>query len=373
MADPFEIFATAPPGLEVLLCAEALAAGFADAAVVPGGVTMTGGWPDVWRANLHLRGAGKVLARIASFRTLHLAQLDKRAHKVDWAAVLRPDVPVAVEATCHGSRIYHDKAAAQRIATAITDTVGASVTPDAALRVMARIEDDLCTISLDTSGEPLHRRGHKTAVGKAPLRETLAALFLRACDYDGTMPVVDPMCGSGTFVLEAAEIALGLAPGRSRTFAFEALAGFDAVRWDALRGSVQPRDTAVRFYGSDRDTGVIRSAQANAARAGVDAVTEFHAHAIGDLARPPGPPGLVMVNPPYGARIGNRKLLFALYGALGQTLRDRFRGWSVGLVTSDPGLARATALPFLPDGVTVSHGGLTVRLHRTGPLQTRPL
>ncbi|MDX5413470.1 MAG: class I SAM-dependent RNA methyltransferase [Rhodobacterales bacterium] len=374
---PFEIFLAVPPGLEATLADEARALGFPDPATLPGGVTFQGDWPDVWRANLHLRGATRVLARIGSFRVLHLAQLDKRARKFDWAAVLRPDVPVRVEVTCKASKIYHAGAAKQRIETALRETLGVEVltgpavedAPDTTeIRLKARIEDDLCTFSIDTTGESLHKRGHKQAMAKAPLRETLAALFLRQCGYDGTEPLVDPMCGSGTFVIEAAEMALGLPPGRARHYAFENLASLDGPSWDKLKTAQPVRDTALRFYGSDRDAGAIRAATANAERAGVSAVTGFHCHAISDLPRPDGPPGLVMVNPPYGARIGEKKLLFALYGALGKTLAERFRGWRVGLVTSDPALAKATALPFLPPAPPVSNGGLKVTLYRTAPL-----
>lgn len=366
--EDFEIFLAAPPGLEAVLAEEAREAGFAVTDEVPGGVTLRGGWQEVWRANLQLRGAGRVLARIGEFRALHLAQLDKRARKFPWGEVLRRDVPVKVEAVCRGSRIYHDRAAAQRVERALAEELGVAVDPKAGLRVLVRIEDDLCTLSLDTSGEPLHRRGHKAAVGKAPMRETLAALFLRQCGYRGDEPVVDPMCGSGTFVIEAAEIAAGLHPGRSRRFAFEDLAGFDPAAWEAMNGAGTRGPAGVRFFGSDRDSGAVRSSVANAERAGVAEITRFERMAVSECAAPDGPPGLVIVNPPYGGRIGNRKLLFALYGALGRVLQERFAGWRVGLVTADTGLARATGLTFGPPGPPVAHGGLKVRLFQTGPL-----
>jgi putative N6-adenine-specific DNA methylase len=373
----FEIFLVTAPGLESALCAEARAAGFRAPKAVKGGVTVTGGWPEVWRANLEIRGASHVFARIAEFRALHLAQLDKRARKLAWGEFLRKDVPFRVEASCKHSRIYHQRAAAQRIENAIKDQLGAPLSPDAELCVKARIEDDLCTLSVDTSGESLHKRGHKEAVAKAPMRENLAALFLRQCGYDGTEPVVDPMCGSGTFVIEAAEIAAGLKPGRSRHFAFEQLAGFDAAAWQRLKGADGRKGkgsgsdgsgSAVRFYGSDRDAGAIQMSRANAERAGVAAMTEFRQHAISDLVAPEGSPGLVIVNPPYGGRVGDRKALYPLYNALGQTLRSRFAGWRVGLVTNDASLAAATGLPFAPPAGSVSHGGISVTLFLTGPL-----
>lgn len=367
---PFEIFLAAPPGLEQALCDEARGKGFADPAPVPGGVVLQGGWPEVWRANLVLRGAGRVLVRIGGFRALHLAQLDKRARRFPWAETLRADVPLRVEATCRASRIYHAGAAAQRVETALREELGAVISPEAALRLMVRIEDDLCTFSLDTSGASLHKRGHKQAVNKAPLRETLAALFLRECGFDGSEPVMDPMCGSGTLVIEAAEIAAGLYPGRDRSFAFEQLASFDPAEWDALRATARPVVPALRFHGRDRDTGAITMSRANAVRAGVDAFTDFRPGPISDLTPPDGPPGLVIVNPPYGGRVGNKKLLFSLYGAMGKVLIERFKGWRVGVITSEPGLARATGLPFVPNSPAVSHGGMKVSLYRTATLGT---
>lgn len=366
----FEIFLVATPGLEAQLCAEAKSIGFGNPKQVPGGVIVRGGWRDVWHANLELRGCGKVLARIGAFRVMHLAQLDKRARKFPWGEYLRKDVPVLVEASCSRSRIYHSQAAAQRIARAISEEFGAQVTPDAEVVIKARILDDLCTISVDTSGELLHKRGHKQGVGKAPMRETMAALLLRACGFDGVEPLVDPMCGSGTFVIEAAEIAAGLQPGRERRFAFEDLAGFDEATFRAMRLSGPRRTPPASYHGSDRDAGAVQQAQENARRAGVSAFTQFRCQTISALVPPEGPAGLVIVNPPYGARIGEKKPLFALYGALGQVLRSRFSGWRVGLITTDASLAGATGLPFLPPGPPILHGGLKVKLFLTGNLQS---
>ena len=366
--DPLEIFLSAPPGLEPVLYAEANERGFADAKLVEGGVTVSGSWREAWRANLELRGASRVLVRIASFRALHLAQLDKRARRIEWGKVLRADVPVAVEASCRRSRIYHSGAAAQRVATAIREELGAPVSDTAALAVKARIEDDLVTISIDTSGETLHKRGHKAAVNRAPMRETLAALFLRQAGFDGTGPVYDPMCGSGTFVIEAAEIAAGLNPGRARGFAFEDLANFDAAAWEAMRTAGAAVTPAARFHGSDRDAGAIAMSRANAERAGVAAWTSFAEADIADVRPPDGPPGLVIVNPPYGARIGERGAMAPLYRTLGQGLR-RFSGWRVALITTEAGLAKATGLPFAAPFPSVLHGGIRVSLFVTPPLR----
>lgn len=364
----FEIFLMAAPGLEAALLAEAASARFRGARPVQGGVTIRGGWLDVWRANLELRGAGRVVATLGSFRAMHLAQLDKRSRRIPWAEILRHDVAFRVEATCAASKIYHSGAAAQRIERAIREELGAPVSEEADLCIRARIEDDLCTIGVDTSGEPLHKRGHKEAVGKAPMRETMAALFLRLCGYQGAEPVLDPMCGSGTFVIEAAEMAAGLKPGRARHFAFEKLATFDPAAWAEMRKSSPLATPALRFYGSDKDAGAVRMSIANAARAGVADITEFRQLPAEELVAPSGPPGLVIVNPPYGGRIGDKHSLHALYNALGQRLIGRFTGWRVGLVTADTSLAKATGLPFASRFGPVAHGGLRVTLFCTAPL-----
>ena len=364
----FEIFLATVPGLEPVLAEEVRLKGFKRPRPVPGGVVTRGGWPDVWRANLWLRGAGRVLARIAAFRVVHLAQLDELAHRVEWGAVLRADIPFRVEAACAGSRLYHSGAVAQRVAHARRDRLGAPEAPDAPVTVMARIEKDACTLSLDTSGELLHKRGFKEAVNAAPLRETLAALFLRQCGYDGTEPMIDPMCGSGTFVIEAAEIAARLNPGRGRAFAFESLATFDAEAWGRMRAVTRPRPAGVLCHGRDRDAGAIAMSRANAGRAGVADITAFSQGVISELQPPEGPPGLVILNPPFGARLGDSARLAPLYRALGQVLRTRFAGWRVGLVAQEARLAQATGLPFLPPGPPVPHGGLRVTLWRTGVL-----
>lgn len=349
------VFLVGIPGLEDALEAEARDAGFSDVTRVAGGVEVSGGLAEAARANMVLRSAVRVLWRVAAFRALHLAQLDKRSRKLPWRDWLRPEVPLRVEAVCRRSRIYHNGAARQRVAGAL-EAAGLAVADEAGIAVKVRIEDDLCTVSLDTSGEALHRRAHKEFVGKAPLRETMAAAFLRRMGFDGAQTVVDPMCGSGTIPLEAAEIAAGLVPGRDRDFAFEAMVGGERPEI-AMRAAA----TGARFFGFDRDQGAIRGAAANADRAGVSDLCHFACRPLGALEPPAGRPGIVLTNPPYGARIGNRKMLFGLYGALGQALAERFAGWRVGVVTADDGLARAVGLGLAPSA-PVDHSGTKVKL-----------
>lgn len=365
---PFEIFCACPPGLEPFLEAEALEAGFKGATTTAGGITFFGLWPNVMRANLTLRGASRILARFAHFRSFNLSQLEKQTRELNWHAILRTDVPVKVDVTTRKSKIYHAGAAKERIERAIHERLRAPIGGDDAIKIMVRIEDNLCTFSVDTSGDPLHQRGHKEAVGKAPMRENLASLFLRASGYTGTEPVLDPMCGSGTFPIEAAEIAKGLLPGRSRSFTFERLASFMPERWAEMRSTDSTHDTAARFYGSDRNEGAIVNASANAKRSCVSDLCTFTHASISDLQRPEGPTGLIILNPPYGARIGDKKQLFALYGALGKTLKERFKGWRVAIITTDTGLAQTSGLPLNNTSAPIPHGGLKVRLHQTAPL-----
>lgn len=370
MTDALEIFLVTHPGLEDLLAGEARQQGFAVSGTIPGGVTLAGGWPEVWRANLVLRGATRVLVRLTAFRAMHLAQLDKRARRLPWVDWLYANRPIRVEATSRASRIYHAGAAAMRVERAAAEALGVPVAKDADVVLKLRIDDDLATISIDASGQSLHKRGLKQAVAKAPMRETLASLFLRAAGHVPGETVFDPMCGSGTFPIEAAEIGAGLAPGRARSFAFENLATFDPDQWAAMRfaNSAPSPKGPPRFFGSDRDAGAVRMAAQNAERAGVAAVTSFSQGNAADIVPPDAPPGLVIVNPPYGGRIGNKRPLFGLYGALGAALGERFRGWRVAIVTSEASLARATGLPLLEPGPHVDHGGIKVRLWRTDPL-----
>lgn len=368
----FEILLTTPPGLEPWLLQEAKEAGFKRATAIRGGVTIWGGWDEVWRANLTLRGASKVLARVGEFRAFHLAQLDKRARKFPWDKVLTPGLSIKAEAvTNKRNKIYHAGAAVERIERAISEEFGSKIAPSMAetdIVIKARIESNNVIISVDTSGEGLHKRGHKQAMGKAPLRETMAALALRACGYDGNEPVLDPMCGSGTFLIEAAEISRNFMAGRAREFAFEKLASYDAKAVQAIRDNWKTRETTQHFYGSDRNVNVIGFSNANAKRAGIAKLCTFSPLPLTNITRPEGPAGLVIVNPPYGARIGKKKDLFALYSAFGNVMREQFKGWRIGMITADTNLANATNLPWHPPSPPIAHGGLKVNLFRTDVL-----
>jgi putative N6-adenine-specific DNA methylase len=362
--EEFEIFIACVPGLEHELLSEIKKNSFKQTKLMVGGASLFGDWRDVWRANFYLRGATKVLVRFASFRATHLAQLDRLSHKLNWEYLLQYKKSFRVETVCRKSKIYHSGAATERISKAISDKIDAKEDPNSGIVIKTRISSDICTISLDSSGEGLHKRGYKIATGKAPIRETLAALFLQKMKFDGSQVVYDPMCGSGTIVIEAAEIALGLPAGRNRTFAFMELPSFQKDEYEKLIKTNQKKIN-LKFYGSDRDNGAIQNSIKNSKKANVETFCHFKTSPISDATPPTQEPGIILVNPPYGKRVGNRKNLFALYRSLGQTLSEKFIGWHVGIITSDAGLAESTGLKFLDISSAVDNGGIKVKLYET--------
>ncbi|WP_306016185.1 class I SAM-dependent RNA methyltransferase [Oceanicaulis sp. MMSF_3324] len=367
--DRFDIFLACPPGLETALASELAENGFAKCHPGQGGVTIKGGWAEVWRANLQIRGATRVLAVLDQFKCQHLNQLEQLARQTPWPDLFHAGTPVKVEASCRKSRIYHNGAAAERVANAIARTALVAIRDDAAITVRVRIDHDTVTLSVDTSGEPLHKRGYKPAVAKAPVRETLAALLLREMGYDGRAPLLDPLCGSGTFVIEAAQLAAGLAPGRLRGFAFERLANFDRDAFMALRSRPPHARSDAPCFGLDRDPGAVRMATENAERAEVADRVQFSEGVIKNLQRPDCAPGWVVANPPYGARIGDKSAVFGVYKTFGAVMRERFSGWRAAFITTDEKMAKATGLAFDHTSAPIDHGGLKIRLYVTGELR----
>jgi putative N6-adenine-specific DNA methylase len=231
-----------------------------------------------------------------------------------------------------------------------------------AQQILVRLQNNQCTVSLDTSGELLHRRGYRLATAKAPLRETLACAVLTLCGWQPEMPLLDPLCGAGTFAIEAARWALGVPPGWDRTFAFQSWPAFDAEVWQAVRDeAAATRRTALPspITASDRDPGAVRVARDNAARAGVADLVTVDPSDFFDL-RPESHPGLVVVNAPYGRRVGHGDLR-TLYRRLGRHLRDHYRGWHYGVLCGNATLARATGLAS-QRRLSLLHGGRHVPL-----------
>lgn len=392
-----KLFAVSAPGLESFTAQELLALGLLPPAAATGGpqperrsfpdvnaededggVSFEGAPLAVYRANLHLRTSNRVLARLGDFYAASFPELRKKAARLEWERYLAPGQSVALRVTCHKSRLYHSEAVAERVAGAISDRLGKSTPREKfdekstapAQLVIVRLLHDHCTISIDSSGALLHRRGYRLATAKAPLRETLAAGMLLASGWDRRAPLLDPFCGSGTIAIEAAQMALGIpagmAAGTARHFAFMDWPGFQIAQWQAVlaeatQGIDTLRSTPPLIQASDRDAGAIQLAQANAERAGVTDYIQFSCRAVSAI-QPQGM-GWVVTNPPYGLRVSAHKDLRNLYAQFGKVLRSLCPGWQVAILCSEEGLLHQVGL-HLDTSLRWVNGGVTVRLGR---------
>jgi putative N6-adenine-specific DNA methylase len=359
------MFAVASPGVEPVLVREVAAlAGVREVRAVAGGVEFSGDVDVLYRANLWLRTATRVLVRIGSFEAREFAKMRRRAGTLPWERFVDASRPVTVAAAQSGSRLYHTGGIAENLTAAITDRLRAPLASDGdAQKVLVRGVSDVFTVSVDSSGELLHRRGWRQEIAHAPLRETLAAALILLSGWDSSTAFVDPMCGAGTLPLEACAIAMRLAPGLSRSFAFATWPTFDAERFAALHAEAEAARLpapAAPIVGSDRSPAAITAAQHNAERAGLAAHVQLAQSELDELQPPPGP-GTVIMNPPYGRRLGDPRALRSLYGAIGRALRARFAGWRAALLVSDARLVEAVGARVLAEH-PLSNGGLRVRL-----------
>ncbi|HET6762064.1 MAG TPA: class I SAM-dependent RNA methyltransferase [Longimicrobiaceae bacterium] len=379
--DTLALFAVTAPGLEPLCAAELRAMGIIGVAE-PGGVAWTGTREDLYAANLRLRTASRVLVRVGQFQARSFIELERHARKLPWERWVQPGGAVRLRVTSKKSKLYHEGAIAQRLLGWIGERVGglgASVAAKGAAEedeettagqlFVVRVVRDGFTVSADASGALLHLRGYRQAVAKAPLRETLAAAMLLGCGWDGSTPLVDPMCGSGTLPIEAAMIARRIAPGLAdarrdpRRYAFQDWPDFDAAAWDAVVAAAQEEILTmadVDILGSDRDAGAIEAAHANAERAGVADDVEFSVRALSAI-EPPAGPGLLISNPPYGVRVGETDALRNLYAALGRAAREQAPDWTVALLSADVKLEGQVGASFR-EIFRTSNGGIPVHL-----------
>lgn len=376
-------FAVTAPGLETVTAGELEQLGIRVAAVTSGGVEFEGTHEDLWRANLELRSAGRILLRVGSFRATGFDDLRRHAARLPWEGFLARGDALSLRVSCHKSRLYHSGGVAQRVAQAIAARLGfepqravaesdlADASPSAAplagpraQLVLVRLDHDRCTMSVDASGEMLHRRGYREATGKAPLRENIAAALLLASGWDARTPLLDPFCGAGTIAIEAALLARQRAPGRARRFAFMGWRDFDAAGYEKLLAVADARAAAAPppppILASDRDPGAIAAARANATRAGVANDLALSQRTVSDVAPPPGP-GFVVTNPPHGVRLSRGSDLRNLYAKLGQMLRARCPGWHVALLCPGPRLWSASGL-LLEPRLRLLHGGVRLML-----------
>ncbi|NPA94310.1 MAG: class I SAM-dependent RNA methyltransferase [Thermodesulfobacteria bacterium] len=370
----YRLFAACAPGIEQILFQELNNIGI-EGKVTHGGVEFSGDLLTIYSTNLWLRTASRVLARIASFPLASLEEAKGRFSRYPWEIYMGSSDYVRVRASCHKSKIYHSGAIAQRLVEAISERLGKEVrlvkesSGKKAPLIFVRIVKDFCVLSIDTSGEHLHKRGFKKFSVKAPLRENLGAAMLIASKYDGSKPLVDPFCGSGTIVLEAAMISARIPPGRGRRFAFMGWRTFDKALWNEVlrRSEAFFRRPPQPILGFDRDEAAIQACIANAEAGGLLDLVNFSVKDVTKLWPPSDVgPGIIVTNPPYGRRLKENNSLLAFYAEFGQLFRERFRGWDLTLIlpSEAPMLKRSLGLRLHRLGA-FSNGGLPVELLST--------
>jgi len=349
-------FATCAPGVEPLLHAEAKALRLKRIERQVGGVRFEGGWTDAWRANLWLRTAVRILMRLERFRATESDDLFQGASRVDWDRYLRPEGTLWVDAQTRESALDHSRFIEQRVKDAIVDQLRerhggrpSVVREEPDLRVHVHVWRDRVTLSLDTSGESLHKRGWRRTQGRAPLAETLAAAVVLASGWDRRSPILDPFCGSGTLLVEAALIADNVAPGLTRErFGFESWPGHDAAgfarsRAEAAKATKPASKLALR--GTDIDPQRVEEAQENLDATGLTDRVRLEVADAREFAPRPGWNACILTNPPYGERLGRAENLAGIYRDFGRALRKRCAGYRLGLLSGNPELARELALP----------------------------
>jgi putative N6-adenine-specific DNA methylase len=406
-------FAVSARGIESVTAAELERLGGLEVRPVSGGVHFEGDMRLLYRAGLWLRTASRILRPLREFAAQNAAMLYSQARRVRWEDYLDPSKTLAVHATIEGAASRAEKAKAQsperrggpprRSFARRPAPEGLDHTMFAALKIKDAIVDRLrreqgarpnvdkerpdvlvhahfargrCTLSLDATGPSLHERGYRTKTTSAPLKETLAAAIVELTGWDGRVPFFDPMCGSGTLVIEAAMKALQMAPGLARpTFGFQRWPEFDGKAWQEVVAEAREKQLAAppsEFIATDRDSAAVDAARENARQAGVDKFIRFDVQQFGAMQPPTLEPGFLVTNPPYGARLGEESELQALYQEMSGVLQTRYGGWQVFIMAGNLGLARHITLPATQK-IKLNNGPLEFRLLKfePGPNESR--
>ncbi|MEO6117444.1 MAG: class I SAM-dependent RNA methyltransferase [Methylotenera sp.] len=351
---PNRYFATCPRGLEQLLADELALVGAKSIKPTDGGVSFDGDWSVCYAANLHSRIATRILWQVTRGKYLNEEDLFEAAYKLDWSQWFDVKHDFMVKVTGVKCPLKSLEFATLKIKDAVCDKFRLAVgsrpyidTKTPAVRIHAYLAAEEYQFYLDTSGAALYQRGNRGASIEAPLRENLAAGILKLSGWQVGQPLLDPMCGSGTFLLEAAMVALDMAPGYKRSFGFEVLKNFESHVWTKLKTQAASKVKAVSFqkiYGSDVDLRAVRIAKQNLEGAGLLAAVQL-AHVDIVNAVPPAESGVLIANPPYGVRIGEENALADLYPKMGEALKRKFAGWNTYFLTNDltmPKLMRLT-------------------------------
>ena len=349
-----QYFATCPRGLEALLQAELQSVGAKETKPTDGGVGFAGELSVCYAANLHSRIATRILMQAGRGNYQTEDDLYEAAYKLNWPNWFDVKHDFMVKVTGVKCPLKSLEFATLRIKDAVCDKFRQVVdsrpyidTKTPAVRIHAYLTADVYVYYVDTSGDALYMRGNRKASIEAPLRENLAAGILQLSGWQAGQPLLDPMCGSGTFLLEAAMIALNIAPGLHRSFGFEKLKNFESDTWKKIKNTALKNVKPVTFqkiYGSDSDLRAVRIAKQNLAAAGLLEAVQL-SHLEFTALVPPADHGVLVANPPYGVRIGEDEELAVLYPKMGEALKRQFAGWNTYFLTNDlrlPKLMRLT-------------------------------
>ena len=346
-------FAAVPRGAEEIAAGELDALGLKVGQTGRGGVAFTADRSGLYRANLWLRTASRVLVQLAVFPCATPEELYQGAHAIDWTELITPDMTLAVDCSLRDSALTHSGFVALKTKDAVVDRIreacGSRPNVDTAspdVRINVHLHRNVCTVSLDSSGDALDRRGYRLERNEAPLRETLAAAVVALTGWDGSVPLADPMCGSGTIPIEAALVAARVAPGLHRPFGFQRWRDYDGRLWERI---LKEADQGIRklplglITGLDQDSSALKLASRNAAKAGFEGQLHFF-HAALEAFQPEGDTGVVIINPPYGKRLGVEDELRELYCQIGDIMKKRCRGWTGYVLTGNLELAKYIGL-----------------------------
>jgi 23S rRNA (guanine2445-N2)-methyltransferase len=364
-------FASCPRGLELVLADELRQLKAEKIHAVGGGVHFVGDLLLCYRANLESRIASRILWRVAGDQYQNEDDIYRTAFAPPWSDWFDPARTIRVDVSATKSPLTSLNFVTLKIKDAVCDKVRRlsgrrpSVNtrqPD--IPIQGHLTDRDFTLYLDTTGEPLFKRGQRMATGEAPIRENLAAGILRLAGWVPGIPLLDPMCGSGTILMEAALMALDIAPGFGRHFAFEKFKNFDAHRWRELmqrRVAGQKPKVPQAIYGGDLSGDVLKAARSNLIAAGLEKVVSLKRANVLEISAP-AKEGIIVTNPPYGVRLGEQQALAEFYPKLGDVLKKRFSGWRIYLLSADmrlPKLIRLAASKRTP----LFNGALECRLY----------
>lgn len=343
-------FASTAKGLVDELYKELEAFGLKGLKRVPSGVEFESTWEGCYRVNLKSRLASRILKPVAEFIAYEPEELYGHVQKHDFTRFIKPSQTLAVDAIVSEGKMRDQRYVALKTKDAIVDQFRDKfeVRPDVDrdnpdLRVWVRAYKNKFHLAVDTSGAPLHERGYRKEAGEAPMKENLAAGLLALSEWDGVSPIVDPMCGSGTLLIEAALRASRIAPGSFRKgFAFQRFQNYDKELWEKVLDEAMDEEIAepeVKFYGFDSDKRVLAKAKENAKRAGVDHLIEFHRGDIATLEAPV-PQGMILTNPPYAVRLGDEDNVRDIYRDFSHTLKTHFKGWNAWVLSGNAELIK---------------------------------